>query len=37
MTSIMLHASASPLRRAMVPPAHGLPTVFAKAVDLLAE
>ncbi|MHA0285718.1 NAD(P)/FAD-dependent oxidoreductase [Mycobacterium sp. C3-094] len=37
MTSMMLHASASPLRRAIVPAAHGVPQVFARAVNLLAE
>lgn len=37
MTSMMLRASASPLRRAIVPAAYGLPTVFGRAVNLLAE
>ncbi|TRW86128.1 NAD(P)/FAD-dependent oxidoreductase [Mycolicibacterium sp. 018/SC-01/001] len=37
MTSAMVAASSSPVRRAIVPAAHALPTVFARAVDLLAE
>ncbi|KMO69167.1 NAD(P)/FAD-dependent oxidoreductase [Mycolicibacterium obuense] len=37
MTSMMVRASASPLRRAIVPAAHGLPTVFGRAVNLLAQ
>ncbi|MEH3140674.1 MAG: NAD(P)/FAD-dependent oxidoreductase [Mycobacterium kyogaense] len=37
MTSMMLRASASPVRRAIVPAAQASPSVFGRAVNLLAQ
>ncbi len=37
MTSMMVRASGSPVRRAIVPAAQALPTLFGRAVNLLAQ